>query len=107
MNIFRVKEEPPTDIDFAAVADTGQLYAEKPAATEPEGVVQRHQHHVDPTLEARVVRKMDLRLVPLVMTLCMQFKSHNFKSSPTIPRSARIPRSFQHRASHASGYPLK
>ena len=77
MNLFRAKQEPPTDIDFAAVADNGQIGTEKHAATELEGGVQRHQPHVDPTLEARVVRKMDLRLVPLVMALCMQFKSHS------------------------------
>jgi hypothetical protein len=71
MNIFRVKQEPPTEIDFAAVADTGLLNTEKPAATDLEGGIQRHQHHVDPALEARVVRKLDLRLVPLVMALCM------------------------------------
>lgn len=71
MNLFRVKQEPPTEIDFAAVADNGQIGTEKPAATELEGGVQRRQHHVDPALEARVVRKMDLRLVLLVMTLCM------------------------------------
>jgi hypothetical protein len=74
MNIFRVKQEPPTEIDFAVVADTRRLDTEKPAATELKGGVRRHQHHVDPGLEARVVRKMDLRLVPLVMALCMQRK---------------------------------
>ena len=36
MNVFKVKREPPTDIDFAAVVD-GRLNTEKPAPTELEG----------------------------------------------------------------------
>jgi hypothetical protein len=33
MNLFRVKQEPATEIDFGAVADNGKIGTEKPAAT--------------------------------------------------------------------------
>jgi hypothetical protein len=70
MHIFRRKQEPATEIDLVAVADSGYNGTEKGTATELERSAVQHQHHVDPALEAHVVRKMDLRLVPLVMSLC-------------------------------------
>jgi hypothetical protein len=90
MNVFRAKKEPPTEIDFVAAADNGQLNTEKLAAAELKGGVQGHQHHIDPRLEARVVRKMDFRLVPLVMALCLQTISYKCNRSLTILRSTRI-----------------
>jgi hypothetical protein len=85
MNAFRLKREPPTEINFAAVADNGPLSTEKPTAPELGGGVQRHQQHVDPGLEAQVIRKMDLRLVPLVMALCMLRHFSSYIRSLMIP----------------------
>jgi hypothetical protein len=69
MTIFGSKREPPTAIDLAAVADAGNVDSEKQDAVEFEGDIP-HGLHIDPELERRVVRKLDLRLVPLVMSLC-------------------------------------
>jgi hypothetical protein len=71
MNFLKAKQEPATEIDFAAVADVRATNTEKQGEAELEGGLRQHHHHVDPALEARVVRKIDLTLVPLVMGLCI------------------------------------
>ncbi len=70
MDLFKKKTEPATEIDLAAVADAGMGDTEKQDLEHLKSDGLRHQHHVDPVAEARVVRKMDLRLVPLVTALC-------------------------------------
>lgn len=53
-----VEVEPARDL----AADVEKHVAKKSDSEEP--------HHVHPDIERRVVRKMDLRVVPLVTTLC-------------------------------------
>jgi hypothetical protein len=79
--LFRRKAEPATDIGFAAVADTGHVDTEKQCMAELEGGARRREHQVDPALEARVIRKMDLQLVSLVTILCRQPQTHGEPSN--------------------------
>ena len=58
-------EDPAVSISAADAPDP-EKDAIDHAETMRTGVV----HHVDPAIERRVVRKLDFRLIPLVMGLC-------------------------------------
>jgi hypothetical protein len=67
------KEVPPTADDTTAVSKAADLDPEN------QGILHTHstngnpgqaQCHVTPNIEKRVLRKLDTRLVPLVMFLC-------------------------------------
>jgi hypothetical protein len=49
-----------------------------PAYVESAGAPQSHQFvHIDPAVQKRVVRKLDLNLMPLVMALCELSSIHH------------------------------
>ncbi len=70
MKVFRARTEPPTPLDPAAVTEDEEPKSEKLPVADLGTDVRGHKNRKDPALEARVVRKIDLRLFPLVMTLC-------------------------------------
>jgi hypothetical protein len=62
---------PPTDVDFADIADDKASDPEKPGTETVETVIAPlTARNVDPALERGLLRKMDFRLVPLVTVLC-------------------------------------
>ena len=64
-------DEPPTVTDYPGHHDISTIDAEKAeAGVLEDGVV--HEHHVNTEAERAVVRKMDMRVVPLVSLLCME-----------------------------------
>jgi hypothetical protein len=80
MGLFTPKKQLPTDTHLASLNNATQPSTdpEKGAANEHDVVVaadgvagqQIHHHHVDPVIEKRVVRKLDLTVTPLVAGLC-------------------------------------
>jgi hypothetical protein len=55
------------------------------------------EHHVvDPTVEARVIKKLDWNVVPLVLALCTlsAFLSFHYHPILNLHRSPRLPRPF-------------
>lgn len=69
-SVFKTKDEPPTDLNFAAQTDLAiDSDVEKAHIGQTESVNQHHFHNVDPEAEKKLVRKLDRRLVPLVMGL--------------------------------------
>lgn len=79
MGIFG-KKAPATELDFADVAPAERIHAESPTFDSEKGYHQdiensglpaHHVHHVDPEAEKKYVRKLDKRLVPIVVGLCM------------------------------------
>jgi len=92
-----VSEPAPTAIDLAAEdkeKDAGAYLEHAGTATTD---VNAHSHYIDPAMERRVVRKIDMRLIPLVTAMCKSI-------STTCPRlynanqrrSAFLPRQIQH-----------
>jgi hypothetical protein len=67
------KQEQPTATDIMESGTTeGGIDAEKGGeATYHESAGAHHGHHISPEIEKRVVRKLDWRVVPMVMALCM------------------------------------
>lgn len=73
------KPVPSTAEDPAAIATATQVDEEKQVASqlETEGEGRNGAAaHVTPAMEKKVVRKLDKRLVPLVMGLCMVYHPH-------------------------------
>jgi hypothetical protein len=68
------KREEPTPITLVepepAAPAIGDIEKANTASYK-EGEHHELQHHVDPEIEKRVVRKLDRNVVPLVMALCM------------------------------------
>ena len=64
----------PTAIDLAG--EDPEKYIEGASQVERSGSAteQHGQHIIDPALERKIVRKMDLRLVPLVTVMCMYLR---------------------------------
>ena len=69
------KNEEPTPVDLVEPetnhAESGDMDIEKARPSYEEGHIQAQEHHIDPEVEKRVVRKLDMHVVPLVMALCM------------------------------------
>lgn len=65
---------PPTTIDYAE-EQTGGHYASDAEkvieGSQVENSVQSPNHHINPEAEKAVVRKLDWRVPPLVVALCM------------------------------------
>jgi hypothetical protein len=79
MGLFTAKKQLPTDTHLASLNNATQPSTdpEKGGTNEHDVVVAAdggaggHQHHhVDPVIEKRVVRKLDLTVTPLVAGLC-------------------------------------
>lgn len=68
------RDPPPTTTD-SVEEQTGRHFesdAEKVIeGSQVENGVQPHNHHVHPEIERAVVRKLDWRVIPLVLALCM------------------------------------
>jgi len=66
-------EPAPTAIDLAE--QDPEKHLEGATRVERTGSASEqhvdHHHIIDPALERKIVRKMDLRLVPLVTVMCM------------------------------------
>jgi hypothetical protein len=73
MGLFSVKIQPPTATDLAS-RDTSAhapIDPEKGSSAENDIAMAGGQHHrVDPVIEKRVIRKLDLTVTPLVAGLC-------------------------------------
>lgn len=54
----------------APIATSNELDPEKEGIDHAERLRATNMHYVDPAIERRVVRKLDQRLIPLVMGLC-------------------------------------
>jgi hypothetical protein len=68
--------QPPTTIDATdGMNNSIAMDAEKDGSTH----LQAH-HHVDSELECRIVRKLDLRVIPLVSALCTNFLIHQHQT---------------------------
>jgi len=70
MGVFGQKkkhQEPSTVTDFAAVSAATDFDPEKQNVGQLEAGYPHGHHHVDPEAEKRLVRKLDRRMVPLVM----------------------------------------
>ena len=79
MGLFTAKKQLPTDTHLASLNNATQQPTdpEKGGTNEHDVVVAAdggaggHQHHhVDPVIEKRVIRKLDLTVTPLVAGLC-------------------------------------
>jgi hypothetical protein len=55
----------------AAIITTNEQDTEKATIDNAETMRTTNVYYVDPTIERRVVRKLDWRLIPLLMGLCM------------------------------------
>ena len=80
MGIFSAKRQPPTAADLASHDGSAQAQApigqEKGSTAEHDiAVAGGQQHRVDPVVEKRVIRKLDLTLTPLVAGLCKNEKT--------------------------------
>ena len=70
MGFLKFSRTPlPTAIDVVEQGKTSPPLDLEKKGDEVEGTIQPHGHHVVPDAEKRVVRKMDLRIVPLVTAL--------------------------------------
>jgi hypothetical protein len=80
MGLFSAKRQPPTATDLAGHHGPAQAQAtidqEKGSTAENDIVMAGGQHHrVDPVIEKRVIRKLDLTVTPLVAGLCKNQKT--------------------------------
>lgn len=64
------KKEPPTAETPAATAHFDPEKQNMPIESQNESSTPREAFQVTPEMEKRVLRKLDTRLVPLVMVLC-------------------------------------
>lgn len=64
------KKNPSVAPDPAALSTAPELDPEKEAIDHAETLGAPNPYYVDPAVERRVVRKLDQRLIPLVMGLC-------------------------------------
>ena len=80
-----VSEPAPTAVDLANLdAEKHDVDTANVEHADTANTAEQHGHHfIDPALERRVVRKMDLRLVPLVTVLCTILK-HADVCTPSI-----------------------
>jgi len=77
------KKVPSTAADPAAISTAGRL-EQDPEKHEISQLEQDNEspngngtpYHVTPEIEKQVLRKLDTRLVPLVMVLCMTLTPH-------------------------------
>ena len=100
MGLFSAKKQAPTAVNLAGYSRPTQppVDPEKGTADErdvAEGGAQ--QHRVDPSIEKRVVRKLDLTVTPLVAGLCKCSKTFSLMLTDRIPSLALVPRSRKHR----------
>lgn len=73
MGLLSAKKQVPTATDLASHDATAQppVDAEKASSVEHDAAGgPTQQHHVDPVIEKRVIRKLDLTVTPLVAGLC-------------------------------------
>lgn len=80
MGLFSAKRQPPTATDLASHDGSPQAQApidqEKGSTAEHDiAVAGGRPHRVDPVIEKRVIRKLDLTLTPLVAGLCKSEKT--------------------------------
>lgn len=87
---------PPTVIDY--VGEAAPIDEEKAHAELQKGskVPEQQQHHVDPKTEKRVVRKLDLRVTPLVTALCVFLRYFHHRILTPFFRPCVFPRPFKH-----------
>lgn len=64
------KKPPVVDSPPAAITTANDQDPESEAIDHAEAMRIANLHFVDPAIERRVVRKLDLKLIPLVMGLC-------------------------------------
>ena len=76
------RDPPPTTTDYVEKQNGGRLSDTEKGVegAQVEDTAQPHRHHVHPDAERAVVRKLDWRVPPLVMSLCMA----------SLPRSIRL-----------------
>jgi len=60
----------PTAVDLASHDPEKQIEGTDNVERADSTVVQHGQHIIDPALERRIVRKIDMRLIPLVTVMC-------------------------------------
>jgi hypothetical protein len=80
--LSKLETKVPSTAEDPAVINTALRLdqdPEKHGIAHLEGEGGRTEVHVTPEMEKRVLRKLDTRLVPLVMTLCV-FQPENPKS---------------------------
>ena len=81
MGLFTAKKQLPTDTHLASLNNNAATQSssdpEKGTTHEDDVVVAANgeggggqNHHVDPVIEKRVIRKLDLTVTPLVAGLC-------------------------------------
>lgn len=72
MGLFSAKKQLPTATDLASYNSSAPepIDQEKGTADERDVAVAGQRHHVDPIIEKRVIRKLDLTVTPLVAGLC-------------------------------------
>ena len=123
MGLFSAKKQLPTDTHLASLNNATQPSTDpEKGSTDEHDVVAAgggagHQHHhVDPVIEKRVVRKLDLTVTPLVAGLCKCCDNEEIFVFPTrvimvelirYDSSALLPGSRKHRqcedCRHAEG----
>lgn len=78
MGLFNAKIQPPTATDLASHDRSAQAPIDPEKGTTAEddiAVAGGQRHHVDPVIEKRVIRKLDLTVTPLVAGLCEHKKT--------------------------------
>jgi hypothetical protein len=83
MGLFSAKKQAPTATSLASHSDPAQhpVDPEKGAADERGvAVAGAQQHRVDPSIEKRVIRKLDLTVTPMVAGLCKCCKTFSLNA---------------------------
>jgi len=74
MPFFRKQEPTATDlaVDIHPTGDEEKNFPPTTLDHEAGHFTHDEHHTIDPTLEKRVIRKLDFNVVPLVLVLCKQ-----------------------------------